>query len=107
MEKSIPYKNYLFDYLKEPQGAAAYLNAALEEGNEAFTLALKDVVKILGGGVTTVAHRTELNRESLYRMLSDKGNPQLKSLNAVIDSLGLQLHIMPRSLTEVQSRNLG
>lgn len=106
MEKSIPYKDYLCDYLKEPQAAAAYLNAALEEGNEAFTLALKDVVKSLGGGITRVAYHTELNRESLYRMLSDKGNPQFKSLNAVIDCLGLQLHIMPRSLATPVSKTL-
>lgn len=106
MKKSIPYKDYLSDYLRKPEAAAAYLNAALEEGNEAFTLALKDVVTSLGGGITTVAHRTELNRESLYRMLSQKGNPQLKSLNAVIDCLGLQLHIIPRSFSEFVSKSL-
>ena len=100
MEKSISYKNYLSEFLKDPCAAADYLNAALEEGNEAFTLALKDVVKVLGGSIANVARCTDLNRESLYRILSDKGNPQLKSLNAIIDSLGLQLHIIPRSSQE-------
>ena len=96
MKKSIPYKDYLSESLKEPGAAAEYLNAALEEGNEAFTLALKDVVKSLGGGVSNIAARTSLNRESLYKMLSEKGNPHLKSLNAIINSLGLQLHVTTR-----------
>ena len=96
MKKSISYKDYLSKSLKEPNVAAEYLNAALEEGNEAFTLALKDVVKALGGSVSNIAARTNLNRESLYKTLSEKGNPHLKSLNAIINSLGLQLHVTTR-----------
>ncbi|GAO97659.1 hypothetical protein Cva_00295 [Caedimonas varicaedens] len=96
MKKSVSYKDYLSKSLKDPSAAAEYLNAALEEGNEAFTLALKDVVKALGGSVSHIASQANLNRESLYKTLSVKGNPHLRGLNAIIKSLGLQLHITPR-----------
>ena len=104
MKKSVPYKEYLFESLKDPKAAAHYLNAAMEESSEAFTLALKDVVKALGGGISPIAGRTGLNRESLYRMLSERGNPQLKSLNAVMDSLGLHLHVVAKKSYHIQDR---
>jgi len=95
MEEVIKYKYYLNESLKNPEEAAEYLNAALEEGDlSLFTLALKDVVNALGGGVGVVSQKSHLNRESLYRMLSRKGNPRLTSLNSVISSLGLEMHIM-------------
>lgn len=95
MDKTIKYKEYLNESLKNPEEAAEYLNAALEEGDLAlFTLALKDVVNTLGGGVGIVSQKSHLNRESLYRMLSKKGNPRLTSLNSVMSSLGLEMHIM-------------
>ena len=43
--------------------------------------------------MTAVAEATDLHRVSLYKMLSDKGNPTLKSLEAVLDSIGLRLRI--------------
>jgi probable addiction module antidote protein len=94
MEKVTNYKDYLKESLKNPEEAAEYLNAALEEGNPSlFTLALKDVVDALGGGVGATAKKSHLNRESLYRMLSEKGNPRLTSLTSVMTSLGLEVHI--------------
>jgi len=94
MDKTIDYKDYLKQSLEDPEEAAEYLNAALEEGDlSLFTLALKDVVNALGGGVGATAKKSHLNRESLYRMLSDRGNPRLKSLRSVMGSLGLEVHI--------------
>ncbi|MBX9620655.1 MAG: putative addiction module antidote protein [Alphaproteobacteria bacterium] len=94
MRKTIKYTDYLKESLRDSNEAAEYLNAALETGDlPLFTLALKDVVDALGGGVTQTSHRSHLNRESLYRMLSKKGNPRLTSLHSVIDSLGLEIHI--------------
>lgn len=98
MKKSIEYKEYLYESLKNPEEAAEYLNAALEEGDlSLFTLALKDVVYALGGGVGEISKKSHLNRESLYRMLSNKGNPRLTSLNSVISSLGLAVHITTKN----------
>jgi probable addiction module antidote protein len=94
MEKTVSYKDYLGQSLKNPEEAAAYLNAALEEDDwSVFTIALRDVVDSLGGGVGSIAQKSHLNRESLYRMLSQKGNPRLRSLNSVIHSLGFEMTI--------------
>lgn len=94
MEKVAEYKDYLKESLKDPEEAAEYLNAALEEGDlSLFTLALKDVVDALGGGIGATAKKSHLNRESLYRMLSKQGNPRLTSLTSVMTSLGLEVHI--------------
>lgn len=94
MRKTIKYTDYLKDSLRDTTEAAEYLNAALETGDlPLFTLALKDVVDALGGGVAQTSQKSHLNRESLYRMLSRQGNPRLTSLHSVIDSLGLKIHI--------------
>ncbi len=48
------------------------------------------------GGVGRLAKTSKLNRESLYRLLSKKGNPRLSSLNTIINVLGVQLHFTPK-----------
>jgi len=77
--------------LRAPTEAVAYLNACLEDGDpEVFLLALRDVARARGG-VAKLAEATELNREHLYRMLSENGNPELRSLEALLDALGFRL----------------
>jgi probable addiction module antidote protein len=79
--------------LKDPAEAAAYLSACLQDDDpEVFLLALRDVARARGG-VAKLAEMTELNREHLYRMLSEKGNPELRSLEALLDALGLRLAV--------------
>ncbi len=88
------YNEYLKESLKDPEEAAAYLNAALEEEDlQVFTLALRDVVESTGG-IGPVARKSHLNRENLYKMLSEKGNPRLQSLNSLMNTLGFQLHVV-------------
>lgn len=88
------HHEYLLESLQDPAEAAAYLNAALEENdNELFLIALKDVVKAIG--MTKVAKKASLNRENLYKMLSNKGNPELSSLWALLSSIGLEITISP------------
>jgi probable addiction module antidote protein len=94
MPKSKGYKDELVRALKDPKEAAEYLNAALEEGSpEVFLLALKDVAEALGGGMSKLARKTRLNRENLYRMLSEKGNPELRSMGTLLNALGFKLAI--------------
>ena len=94
MAKSRPYDETLKEALSDPEEAAAYLNVALEEGDPAvFLLALKDVARV-HGGVAKIAKHAKLNRESLYRMLSENGNPTVNSLNALLRTLGLRLAIV-------------
>ena len=86
------YRETLLEDLQDPQEAAAYLTAALEEGDSAvFLPALRNVAD--AKGMRTVAAKAKLNRESLYRMLSEHGNPQLDSLTALLDALDLRLAV--------------
>ena len=84
------YKKYLFQRLKDREYAAGYLSECLSEGEEVFLVGLRDVVEAYGG-VGALAKLTELNREGLYRMLSEQGNPTFYSLTAILDSLGIKV----------------
>jgi probable addiction module antidote protein len=93
MAVSKPYQPELIKSLKTARRAAAYLNAALEEGDpEVFLLALRNVADA-HGGIAQLAEKAHLNRENLYRMLSESGNPELRSLDAILHALGLRLAI--------------
>jgi probable addiction module antidote protein len=86
------YETGLKEALLNPEEAAAYLDAALEENDqEIFLLALRDIAE--ARGFSQMAQDTQLNRENLYRMLSPTGNPQLSSLMALLRSVGLRLSV--------------
>ncbi len=86
------YQEGLLERLQEPGYATEYLNEALkEDSQEIFMLALRDVAK--AKGISHIAKETNLNRETMYRMLSEKGNPNLSSLNKLLNTLGLTLTI--------------
>lgn len=55
-------------------------------------VALRNVAES-AGGMTWLARQTGLCRESLYRVLSENGNPRLSSLDAILRALGLRLTI--------------
>lgn len=94
MVKSTNYKDYLIKSLKDPIEAAGYLNAALEGGDiEVFLLALRNVVKAQGG-VAKLAEESNKSRTSLYKALSEKGNPHLKSTSEILNVMGLHLAIV-------------
>lgn len=98
MAKSRSYQEDLLTSLQDSDEAVEYLNAALEDGEpKVFLLALKDVVDS-HGGMSKLATSTSLNRENLYRMLSSKGNPELKSLRTLLRAMGMQLTVrqLPR-----------
>lgn len=91
-EITASYHEGLLKNLQDPDEATAYLNAALEDGDqEVFLLALRDVAE--SWGFARIAQDTQLNRENLYRMLSRQGNPQLASLMALLKSMGMRLSI--------------
>jgi len=88
--RSSDYKTFLLKRIRNPKMAAGYLTASLEEGHETFLLAIRDVAEAQGG-VSSLAKATSLNREGLYDMLSEKGNPRLSSLSTLLDALGLKV----------------
>ena len=87
------YRESLLESLKNPEEAAEYLNACLlDEDPRVFLLALRDVADA-HGGIRALSRDSQLNRESLYRMLSKSGNPSLDSLAAVLNACGLRLAV--------------
>ena len=93
MGRSRSYKEHLDESLQNPEEAVGYLNAALEDDDpRVFLLALRDVADA-HGGLSWLSQESNLNRESLYRTLSSRGNPRLNSLKAVLDAMGLHLSV--------------
>jgi len=96
MKRTSAYHDELMESLKNPQEAAEYLNAALADPNqEVFLLALRDVIAARGG-MSKLAGQATLNRVSLYRSLSKRGNPELRTLSRMLAELGLSLAIKPQ-----------
>jgi probable addiction module antidote protein len=92
--KQPTYHEDLLERLKDPAYAVEYLEAALEEGDmpEVFLLALRNVAE--ARGMARIARETKLSRENIYPMLSERGNPVLSSLYAILDALGMRLSIL-------------
>lgn len=85
------------DHLRTDEDMAAYLEAALEEGDSTLVAAaLGDIAR--AKGMTQVARDAGLGRESLYKALSPAGNPELATVLKVIAALGLQLHAAPATV---------
>lgn len=78
---------------KDPGYAVELLNGILEDGEQGELLtALRQMTKAFGG-VQDVAARANLNPTQLYRTLSAQGNPELRSLSAILKAMGLRLAI--------------
>ncbi|WP_288427351.1 addiction module antidote protein [uncultured Agrobacterium sp.] len=81
----------------DPAFAAATLDAILADGDQGeLMVTLRQMAKAFGG-VTQVAKDAELNATQLYRTLSAKGNPELRSLSAILRTMGLRLAVQPIS----------
>lgn len=99
MPKSKKYQDWLIERLRDHDEAVAYLNAALEEslkGDEeskhVFLLALRNIAEAQGG-ISQLAKKTNLGRESLYKTLSETGNPKWHTLVSLIIALGLNVRL--------------
>lgn len=83
------------DYLVDIEGAAAYLEAALEEGGDdpAFIAqALGTIAR--SGNISELARRVGMSREGLYKALSAGGNPSFATIMKVANAFGLKLHFV-------------
>jgi probable addiction module antidote protein len=82
------------EHLETEEDMAAYLEAALAEGDPALvSAALGDIAR--AKGMAHVAEKAGLGRESLYKALSPEGNPKFATVLKVIQALGLRLHTTP------------
>jgi probable addiction module antidote protein len=96
---SVSHEEWLIERLKNPKEAAAYIEAAIEENDQSvLMLALRQVAQAQGG-VAAIAAQAGMTREATYRMLSDKGNPELKSFTAILAAAGLKLSVKPMRRT--------
>ena len=82
------------EHLKTKEDMAAYVAAALEDGDPALiAAALGDIAR--AQGMTKISKRTGLGRESLYKTLSKEGNPEFATVLKVFHSVGLKLKAVP------------
>ncbi len=97
MNTSIKHDEWLFEQLKNADFAADYLNAASEDDDaKTYLTALRKVVEARGGMALT-AEKANLSRETLYRTLSSRGNPTIKTLSAVLKATGLKFGVTASS----------
>jgi probable addiction module antidote protein len=87
------YRTGLLEDLRDPKEAASYLRAAAEDSPEMVLIALRDVAE--ARQMSKVAGDAGVQRESLYRMLCDAGNPTYRSLSSVLAAVGLKLSFVP------------
>jgi putative addiction module killer protein/probable addiction module antidote protein len=81
------------DHLRSEAEVAAYIEAMLEDGDaRAVPVALRTVVDAVGG-MAALADKTGLSRETLYRTLSERGNPRLDTLAVILAAFGLRLTV--------------
>lgn len=102
LQNTVDYHNDLIASLKDSKEAYDYLLTALEEYQEdnnveALLIALRNVA-IARGGITKLARSTKLNRQNLYKILSNKGNPKLDNFGLILKGLGFKLSIEPSKL---------
>ncbi len=85
----------LDSFRRDPELAAEYLNAVLEDGDqEEVMFALRRLAAAFGG-IPAVANAANLNATTLYRTLSQRGNPELRSLVAILRTMGLRIAVAP------------
>jgi probable addiction module antidote protein len=85
------------EYLDSEEAIAAYLEAAFDDGDpQLIAAALGDVAR--SQGMTEVARKAGLSRESLYRALSQDGNPELATVLKVTRALGLRITVESASV---------
>jgi probable addiction module antidote protein len=81
------------EFREDPAYALELLNGILEDGEQGeLLIALRQMTKAFGG-VQTVAEKANLNPTQLYRTLSAEGNPELRSLSAILKAMGLRLAV--------------
>lgn len=89
--KNLP-KFDVVDYLKTEKDIAGYLSAVLEDGDSAlFVAAIGDIAR--AKGMTEIAKKSGVTRESLYRALKIEARPRFETVAKVIHALGMKLSV--------------
>lgn len=93
----VSHEEGLHKDLKNPRFAAEYIRAAITESAadlpEAVLMALRRVAE--AQGMSWLAQKTGINRQALYQMLSEDGNPTIKNFMVIVQNLGLRMTFEP------------
>lgn len=82
----------------------AYLEACLQESDEAFYLGLRRAVQARENGFTWLAAQTGLGRESLYRALSAEGNPSFRTIRKILRALSTDEGIVAHTVVTAEPK---
>lgn len=100
--KKIPpatdFEPYLLEQLKDPEFAAEFLNAAIEEfiidqDIRAFNAILSSLVR--AGNVSKIAEDCNMSRSQIYRMIRGDCEPNLLKILKILNAIGFQLKAHP------------
>jgi probable addiction module antidote protein len=96
---SVSYRESLIEDLRgDEEAQIAYIKANFEDNSDmpsAILSAIRTVAE--ARGFKNFAEQADLNRENLYRVLSESGNPRLDTFFKIMDSLGLRLTVEPKA----------
>jgi len=99
LKNTSSYHDELIESLKNSKEADVYLKIAMEEyqddgDTDTLLVALRNVAEARGG-MSQLAKKTHLNRQNLYHVLSENGNPTLDTFGLILRGLGYKLSIQP------------
>ncbi len=81
----------IVEHLKTKKDMEAYLEAVLEDGDPGLVAAALGDMARARGGISKIAWETGLDQESLYKVLSPKGDPEFSTVLKVVRAIGLRL----------------
>lgn len=103
------YKNLVKQDLKSEKDLKLYLSIAIKDylatGDKGQFLSSLRLVSEIKGGLTKLAKETNLQREHLYKMLSDRGNPSFENIVKIIQALGYDIMIKAHGKTKKLNKN--
>jgi len=92
--KVLSLKKGLYEDLKDPAYASAYINEAILDGDEiVLKTALADVIR--ARGVTAVARKAGINRVTVYKTLKPETESSFTTMHALLNACNVQLHVRP------------
>src|ERR1700723_4601526 len=104
-KKTKSYRDWLSVKLSDPARAARYLNSASDDSETMFLKALRKVALAQSRSMTDIADSCGVSRESLYRMLSETGNPTSENRRAILAAVGLKSLVVPTPTPAPSSPN--
>ncbi|PZD74403.1 hypothetical protein C1752_01276 [Acaryochloris thomasi RCC1774] len=88
--------------LQDSEFVQVYLEEAMHDGTPNLLVALRNVIQA-NEGMADIAQEVGVGRESLYKTLSETGNPHFATIEKVIKALGLRLTIAPAAMAKASS----